>query len=160
MSDIIANDVRTSYEKAFTTIKKIAEAFPEDKWLAIHGDEYYIPSRIAYHLAGFIDGMIAGGNKDPEFRSKMPFGSWYDGTAETLPGRDAFIAYLDGAVGRANAALASLDDAGLTAQVDPEKARFGATQIAVHLHAMRELSAHTGELNKMLIENGMDDIWV
>jgi len=25
---------------------------------------------------------------------------------------------------------------------------------------MRELSDHTGELNKMLIENGLPDVWV
>ena len=37
--------------------------------------------------------------------------------------------------------------------------RFGKTKIGAHMMTMRELSAHTGELNKMLIENGLDDIW-
>ena len=160
MSDLLANDVRTQYDKAFATIKGIAEAFPEDKWLVPHGDEYYIPSRIAYHVATFIDGLIAGGYADPDFRSKLPFGAWHDGTAKTLPDKKAFIGYYDQVVARAQKALSAIDDAGVTAQMDPERARFGATQVGAHLYNMRELSAHTGELNKMLIENGIDDVWV
>jgi len=159
MSDILANDVRTQYEKAFATIKGIVEAFPEDKWLVPHGDVYYIPSRIAYHLASFIDGLIAGGYSDPDFRSKLPFGAWIDGTPETLPNKKAFIGYYDEVIGRANKVLSALDDAKVTEQLPADMARFGATQIGAHLRNMRELSAHTGELNKMLIENGIDDIW-
>ena len=160
MSDILANDLRTKYGQAFATIKGIAEAFPEDKWLQPHGDEYYIPSRIAYHVASFIDMFVGGGYKDPDFNSKLPFGPWHTGTAETLPGKAAFIGYFDGVVARANAALATLDDAAITAETEPERARFGATQLGLQIMIMREMSAHTGELNKMLVENGLDDIWV
>jgi len=160
MSDILANDVRTKYGHAFATVRGIAEAFPEDKWLTPHGDEYYIPSRIAYHLTGFIDSFVAGGYKDPDFNAKQPFGSWRDGTPETLPSKSAFLPYYDEVIARAQKELASLDDAAITAVIEQERARFGATQIGLHLMIMREISAHTGELNKMLIENGLDDIWV
>ena len=159
MSNNLANDVKKQYERAFATIKGIAEAFPEDKWLVEHGDEYYIPSRIAYHLASFIDGLVAGGQRDPDFRSKLPFGSWNEGTAETLPNKKAYIAYFDEVVGRADKELSALDDAAITEQLAPERARFGATSVGLHLYCMREISAHTGELNKMLIENGLDDVW-
>ena len=160
MSDILANDLRVKYGFAFATVRGIAEAFPADKWLEPHGDEYYIPSRIAYHLASFIDMFMCGGYKDPEFNSKLPFGPWRTGTAETLPGKAAFIAYYDEVIARANAALATLDDAAVTAEIEPERARFGATQLGLHITIMRELSAHTGEMNKMLIENGLDDILI
>ena len=155
----MANDVRAQYQRAFATIANIANAFPQESWLKAHGDEYYIPSRIAYHLAVFTDGMVAGGSQDPDFRAKLPFGAWMEGTAETLPTKEAFIGYFNAVVERANKALEGIDDEGLCGPIDPARARMGATQIAFHLYSMRELSAHTGELNKMLIENGIDDIW-
>ena len=161
MSDILANDVRTQYTRAFATIRGILEAFPDNKWLTPHGDDYYIPCRIAYHLAVFIDGAVGGaGRKDPEFFSKLPFGSWYEGTAETLPKKAELMKYYDEAVSRAQDELRPLTDADVTAELSPEMARMGATQIGAHLGIMRELSAHTGELNKMLIENGLEDVWV
>jgi len=159
MSDVLANDVRVKYQKAFDTIRGILEAFPEDKWLVAHGDEYYIPSRIAYHLAEFIDGAVAGGFKDPDFKNKLPFGDWHHSTAETLPGKAALAAYFEEAVARATKALDAIDDESVTALLPPEMARMGATQLGAHLGVMRELSAHTGEMNKMLIENGIDDVW-
>ncbi len=159
MENVLANDVRTSYERAFATVKAIAEAFPADKWLIAHGDDYYIPSRIAYHIAEFIDGALAGGFADPDFGKKLPFGSWYEGTAETLPPKDKFISYFDEVIGRANAELSKMTDAEITKVNPPEQSRFGATGLAVQLHHIREIAAHTGELNKMLIENGLDDIW-
>ena len=159
MSSILADDIRLHYERAFSTIHGIIEAFPEDRWLEPHGDEYYIPSRIAYHLVGYIDFRIAGGSRDPDYKSKLPFGSWQDGTPETLPCKDSLMAYYDGVLEKAQSELAALDDDGLSAPIEPERARLGTSQIAAHISAMRELSAHTGELNKMLIENGKDDIW-
>ena len=160
MSNILADDVRSQYDKAFATIRGIVEAFPDDKWLVPHGDEYYIPCRIVYHLAVFIDSQIGGGYKDPDFNAKVPFGAWHKATAETLPDKKAFAAYYDEVIGRAQKELAALDDDAVVAPIEPERARFGATQIGAHLLMMRELSAHTGELNKMLIENGKDDVWI
>ena len=159
MSKVLADDLRVQYDKAFETIGGIVEAFPEDKWLVPHGDEYYIPCRIAYHLAIFIDGMVADGFKDPDFRAKVPYGDWKTGTAETLPDKGAFAAYYKEVIGRAKNVLAALDDDAVTAMQGPEMSRFGKTKIGAHMMTMRELSAHTGELNKMLIENGLDDIW-
>jgi hypothetical protein len=160
MSNAASNDVRDKYDKAFATIRGIAEAFPEDKWLVPHGDDYYIPSRIAYHLAVFIDGIIAGGFSNPDFGAKLPFGDWMKGTAETLPSKAAFVPYFDEVVARGKEALGALTDEALVTPFAPDNARFGATPAGMHLQFMRELSAHTGELNKMLIENGLDDIWI
>ena len=159
MSTILADDVRNQYDKAFATVEGILDAFPDDKWLVPHGDEYYIPCRIAYHVAVFIDGMVAEGSKDPDFRAKLPFGDWKTGTAETLPARAALTAYYKEAVGRAKTVLSALDDDAIVALQPPESSRFGKTKLGAHMMVMRELSAHTGELNKMLIENGLDDIW-
>ncbi|MDR3122019.1 MAG: hypothetical protein LBU58_11915 [Clostridiales bacterium] len=141
-------------------MRGIAEAFPESKWKEPHGNVYYIPSRIAYHLAVFIDWQLARGYKDPDFSSKLPYGAWMEATAETLPDKKAYLTYLDAAIERAQKVLATLDDDNVTAPTEPDRARFGANQMGVHLYNMRELSAHTGELNKMLIENGIDDVWV
>ena len=160
MKDLLANDVRKQYEQCFATLKAIVEAFPEDKWLVQHGDIYYIPSRIAYHLVVFIDRYIAGGFNDPDFASKLPFGNWMEATAETLPDKAAFFKYYDQILAKAQPVLAALDDANLISPIEPDRARMGTTQMAVHLYCMRELAAHTGELNKMLIENGLDDIWI
>jgi hypothetical protein len=160
MSNILADDVRVKYEKAITNIRKIVENFPEDKWLTPHGSDYYLPARIAYHLAVFIDGQVAGGMKDPDFRAKLPYGAWLDATAETLPDKKAYFEYFDAVVSRATSALAKLDDDAVVAPMEPDRLRFGATQLGFHLYAMREISDHTGELNKMLIENGLDDVWV
>ena len=159
MSDILANDVRKQYNRAFDTIKGILDVFPESKWLEQHGDEYYIPSRITYHLAEFIDGAVAGGFKDPDFKEKLPFGDWHQSTAETLPGKSELITYYNEVIERAKKMLDAIDDESVTALLPPEMARMGASQIGAHMGVMRELSAHTGELNKMLIENGLDDIW-
>ena len=159
MSTVFADDLRAQYDRAFETVGGIIEAFPEDKWLAEHGDEYYIPCRIAYHIAVFIDGMVADGFSDPDFREKVPFGDWKTATAETLPNKDAFAAYYKEVVGRARNVLAVIDDDAVTAVLPPEMARFAKTKIGAHMMTMRELSAHTGELNKMLVENGLDDIW-
>ena len=160
MSSILANDLRAQYDKAFATVRGILDAFPDDKWMTPHGDVYYIPSRIAYHLVEFIDGVVAGGFKDPEFRDKLPFGPWHTGTPETLPSRAALISYYEEVLERAKKALAEVDDESLIAPTPPEMARIGAIQMSAHLLTMREVSAHTGELNKMLIENGKDDVWV
>ena len=160
MSSLLANDVRAQYEKALTNIQKVVEAFPEGRWLEPHGDEYYIPCRIAYHLAITIDGQIAGGNQNPDFMSKLPFGSLRDATAETLPAKPVYFAYLEEAIGRAKTALAGIDDESLAAPNDSQREWMGASQIAKHMYMMSELSVHTGELNKMLVENGIDDIWV
>ena len=56
--------------------------------------------------------------------------------------------------------MAALTDEALLIPFEPENARFGATPVGMHLYFMRELSDHTGELNKMLIENGLEDIWI
>ena len=160
MSDTLANDVRRQFERSFNTIKKIVETFPEDKWLIPHGDEYYIPSRIAYHIAEYIDGMVAGRFMEPGFRENLPFGSWFEGTAETLPGKDALLQYLKESVTRADAVLAALDDEAVTAPLPQEMSRMGASKISAHMSALREIAAHTGEINKMLVENGIDDIWL
>ncbi|MCL2125124.1 MAG: DinB family protein [Oscillospiraceae bacterium] len=160
MSNSMANDLRTQYDRTFATVKGILETFPDDKWLEEHGDEYYIPSRIAYHIVEFIDGMVAGGHKDPNFRDKLPFGSWHDATAATLPGRAALLSYFEEVLVRAQKELAEIDDEGLQALLPPEMARMGATRISAHFMALREIAAHTGEMNKMLIENGKDDVWV
>ena len=160
MSNILADNLRFHYDKAFATVRGILEAFPDDKWLVPHGDEYYIPSRIAYHVVGFIDGVVGGGFKDPDFREKAPFGAWHTGTAETLPKKADLISYFNEVIGRANAELEALDDESLTAPLPEEMARMGSIRMSMHIVSMREISAHTGELNKMLIENGIDDIWV
>ena len=159
MSDMLANDVRRTYERAFATMDGILEAFPVEKWLEPHGDEYYIPSRIAYHIAEFTDGAVAGGFQDPEFKNKLPFGDWHNATAQTLPAKDALVSYYNEAVGRAREELAKLDDDSVTAPLPKEMAFLGATRLGALLGILRELSAHTGEMNKMLIENGIDDVW-
>ena len=159
MNSVLSDDVRIQYDKAFETVSAIIETFPEDKWLVPHGDVYYIPCRIAYHIAIFIDGMVAGGFMDPDFRSKVPFGDWKTATAETLPGKAALMTYYKEVVARAKNALSAIDDDALTAMQAPELSRFAKTKIGAHMMTMRELSAHTGELNKMLIENGLEDIW-
>jgi hypothetical protein len=160
MSQLLANDLRTHYKGAFDTVRGIVEAFPKDRWLEPHGDIYYIPCRIAYHLAGFIDGFVAGGIRDKDFFAKQPYGKWSEAKAEDLPDRDAFLSYLGGVLARAEQELAGLDDEYLTSPVEPEKARLGASQIGTHLYFMREISDHTGELNKMLIEDGGEDVWI
>ena len=160
MSNTAANDVRDKYDKAFATIRGILETFPEDKWLKPHGDEYYIPCRIAYHLATFIDGFIGGNFSKPDFTASLPFGDWKTGTAETLPDKKTFIPYFEAAAANGKKALEALTDEALLAPFAPDNTRFGATPAGMHLQFMREISAHTGELNKMLIENGLDDVWV
>jgi hypothetical protein len=159
MSEIMSNDLRTQYTGAFNTIRGIVEAFPEDRWREPHGDIYYIPCRIAYHLAVFIDGQVAGSFKDKDFTAKLPYGKWIEAKAENLPDRKEFLAYLDGVLGRAEKALAVISDEGLMSPAEPERARMAASQMGIHLYTMRELSDHTGELNKMLIEDGKEDVW-
>ena len=159
MSDLLANDVRNMFDRAFATVRAIIEAFPEDKWLKPHGDEYYIPSSIAYHIASFMDGAVAGGFRDPDFRAKLPFGEWHGITADKLPNKSALLAYYLEAEERSKKALSAITDADVTAALPPEMARMGATQLGAYMGWMREISDHTGEMNKMLVENGIDDIW-
>ena len=160
MSKIMADDLRAQYQKVFSTIRGIVEAFPENRWREPHGHVYYIPCRIAYHMAVVIDNHIAGGFRDKDFGSKLPYGKWIEATAENLPEKNEFLAYFDGILGRAEKALAALDDENLMSAIEPERAWMGASQMGMHLYMMRELSDHTGELNKMLIENGKQDVWI
>ena len=159
MGNLMANDIRAQYGKAFATVRGIAEAFPDDKWLVPHGDVYYIPSRIAYHLAVFTGKFVAGGYKDPDFNAKLPFGNWMEGTDKTLPGKAAFLAYFDEVAEKAKKELEQLDDGTLASPIAPEMAWMGGSQMGIHIYAMREISDHTGELNKMLVEDGLDDVW-
>ena len=160
MSEILTNDLRAQYKKVFSTIRRIVEAFPENRWREPHGDVYYIPCRLAYHLACVIDKQIAGGFKDREFAAKLPYGNWIEAKAENLPDKKEFLSYFDGVLGRAEKVLPALNDDGLTSPIEPERAWMGASQMGLHLYMMRELSDHTGELNKMLIEDGKQDVWV
>ena len=160
MSEILANDLRLQYKKAFSTIRKIVETFSEDHWREPHGDIYYIPCRIAYHLAVVIDNYLAGGYKDKDFAAKLPYGKWIDAKAENLPDRNEFLAYFDGVLGRAEKVLSTLNDDILISAIEPERTWVGASQMGMHLYIMRELSDHTGELNKMLIEDGGQDVWI
>ena len=160
MSNTLANDVRLQYEKTFTNIRRVIEEFPGDKWFAFHGDEYYIPSRIAYHLAEYIDFHVVGGFSDPDYSAKLPFGTWKGATADTLPKQENLLVFLDEVVARARKVLAELDDAGLAAPIEPARAHMGASRMGLHMYMMRELSDHIGEMNKMLIENGKDDVWI
>jgi hypothetical protein len=159
MSEILADDVRLQYTKAFSTIRGIMESFPEERWREPHGHVYYIPCRIAYHLAVVIDN-IAGRFKDPDFAAKLPYGKWIEAKAEDLPDKEEFLSYFDGVLHRAEQALAVLNDAILTSPAGSKWAPMGASQMGVHLYMMRELSDHTGELNKMLIEDGKEDVWI
>lgn len=160
MSELLLNDVRRQYDMVFRTLRMIVETFPEDRWLEPHGDIYYIPCRLAYHLAVVIDNHVAGGFKDKDFASKLPYGKWIEAKAEDLPPKAEFLVYLDAVLDRAEKALAVLDDSTLTEPMEPERARMGTTQLGRHLYMMRELSDHTGELNKMLIEDGHEDVWI
>lgn len=160
MSEIMANDLRAQYKKAFSTIREIVETFPEDRWREPHGHAYYLPARIAYHLAVVIGNHVAGGFKDKDFASKLPYGVWIEAKAEDLPEKKEFLAYFDGVLAKAEKALAALDDESLAGPIEPERTRMGASQMGVHLYLMRELSDHTGELNKMLIEDGKPDVWI
>ncbi|MDR0470091.1 MAG: DinB family protein [Peptococcaceae bacterium] len=161
MGNMLANDIRTQYDRTFATLRGIVEDFPDDKWLVIHGeDDFYIPSRIAYHLASYLDRHMTEGFKDKEFDLKCPFGEWRKGDATTLPDKKAFLAYYDEVLARAREKLASLDDESLSAPMEPERTYWGACQLGVHLAMMREYSAHCGELNKIRIEYGLPDVWV
>jgi hypothetical protein len=160
MNDILTSDLRMQYQKAFQTVRGIVEAFPETRWLEPHGDEYYIPCRIAYHIAVVIDKHVAGGFRDKDFDARLPYGRWIDAKASDLPGTADFLAYLDGILGRAELALASVTDEDIASPVEPERAWMGASKMGLHLYMMRELSDHTGELNKMLIEDGEQDVWI
>lgn len=156
----MTNDLRAQYGKAFRTIRQIAQAFSDDRWREPHGDVYYIPSRIAYHLAAVIDKQVAGGFRDKDFALKLPYGNWMEAKAEDLPGREEFLAYFDAAVQRAEKDLNTLNDEDMTAPIEQERAWIGASQMGAHLYLMREISDHTGELNKMLIEDGGEDVWI
>lgn len=160
MSELLSNDIHRQYDMVFRTLRKIVETFPEDRWLEPHGDVYYIPCRIAYHLAVVIDNHVAGGFKDKDFASNLPYGKWIEAKAEDLPLKAEFIAYLNAVLDRAEKALSALDDNTLAQPIEPERARVGGAQIGLHLYMMRELSAHTGELNKMLIEDSREDVWI
>ena len=157
ISEILANDVRTQYQTLFKTIKRIAEVFPGSRWREPHGDEYYIPCRIAYHLAVDIDDMIAG-----SFGDNDPYGNWVEAKAEEFPDKSEFLTYFDSVIERAEKALSSLDDESLMSPLESRWAWYwtGASQMILHLYIMRELSHHIGELNKMLIENGVSDVWI
>lgn len=159
MDEILANDLRLQYQRAFSIIREIVETFPEDRWRVPHGNDYYIPCRIAYHLAVVIDSIIAGGSKDKDFAAKLPYGRWIEATAEILPDRTAFLSYFDGAKSRAEKVLASLKDDILMEPIDPERTRMGSSKMGMHMQILRELADHSGELNKMLIENGKSDVW-
>ena len=161
MSDLLVKDIRAQYDKSFATLRGIVEDFPDDKWLAVHGeDDFYIPSRIAYHLASYLDRHMTEGFKDREFDAKCPYGDWRKGDANTLPDKKAFLAYYDEVLVRAHAKLAVLDDESLSAPIEPERAHWGAYQMGIHLYMMREFAAHSGELNKMRIDDGLQDVWV
>ena len=160
MSEILANDLRAQYKGVFGTIRGIIEAFPEDRWLTPHGDVYYIPCRIAYHLACVIAKQIAGGFKDKDFAAKLPYGNWIEAKAEDLPDKKEFLSYFNGVLGKAEKVLPTLNDDALTSPIEAERAWLGTSQMGLHLYMMRELSDHTGELNKMLIEDGKQDVWI
>ena len=160
MSKILADDLRLQYQKVFQTIRKIVESFPEQRWREPHGHEYYIPCRIAYHLAAVIDSRVAGGAKDKDFAAKLPYGKWIDAKAADLPVKSEFLAYFDAVLDRADKALTALDDEFLVSPNDSGMDWVGASQMGIHLYMMRELSDHTGELNKMLIEDGVPDVWI
>ena len=157
--DKLANDVRRVFDRAFATARATIATFPEDKWLEPHGDEYYIPSSIAYHIASFIDGAVAGGYKEPDFRSKLPWGDWHGITRDRLPGKAELLEYYDGVAARAKKALYSVTTEDISVELPPEMARMGSTQLGAYMGWIREITAHTGEMNKMLIEHGKDDIW-
>jgi len=161
MSDILANDVRLQFNKALDTLRGIAEVFPAERWLEVHGDDvFYIPSRIAYHAASYIDFQMMGGIKDPDFDAKLPYGSWRNGTAQTLPSKEAFLSYYDGLYPRIQEMLNALTDESLSAPLEPERPHYGKSLLSVYLYMLRELGAHEGELNKMLVDNGIEDVWV
>ena len=161
MSDILVKDIRLQFGKALDTLRGIAEAFPADRWLEIHGDdEFYIPSRIAYHAASYIDFRMMGGSNDPDFNAHLPFGPWMDATAKTLPSKADFLGYYDGLYPRIQEMLTALTDQSLSDPLEPEMPHYGATRLGLYLYMLRELSAHAGELNKMLVEDGLQDVWV
>ena len=161
MSNPLASDIRLQFNKTLDTLRGIAEAFPADRWLEVHGDdEFYIPSRLAYHAASYIDFRMMGGSDDPDFNANLPFGPWMNATAQSLPSKDDFLGYYDGLYPRIQEMLAALTDESLSDPQEPEMPHYGATRLGLYLYMIRELSAHEGELNKMLVDNGKDDVWV
>ena len=156
----IIDDIRAIYQKSFATVRAIVETFPEDKWLVPHSDEYYIPSRIAYHIATFISRHFAGGMNDPEFHAKLPYGYWMDATSETLPNKRDFLVYYNAIIEKAEETLAALGEDTIHEPSDPARAWIGESYIGILVYCLREIADHTGELNKMLVENGFDDIFI
>jgi len=152
MGNVLSDEIRAYYTKVFNTITGVVADFPDDKWLVPHGDDYYIPSRIAYHIAQVIGGGLGG-------LTEAPWGRWIESGADTLPDKAAFLPYLDKCIGKAKEAISSLTDEDLSKPGDKDKPWLGAIGLGKHLTMMREISAHTGELNKMRIEDGLEDIW-
>ena len=88
------------------------------------------------------------------------YGKWTEAKSEQLPDRKEFLAYFDAVLERAGIALANINDDILMLPIEQERAWMGVIQMGVHLYMFRELSDHTGELNKMLIEDGGQDVWI
>lgn len=161
MERLLSDDLRAQYHKAFQTIRGIVEACPEDRWKACHGDSYYVPCRLAYHLALCIKFHILGGFQDKDYYSTLPYGRWNETKAEDLPDKSVYLCFFNDVIQRAEKVLEGLTDNALLQPPEPERAWAGATLMGLHLYMMRELSDHTGELNKMLVEDGAEDgVWI
>ena len=95
-----------------------------------------------------------------DFAAKLPYGNWIEAKAEDLPDKKEFLSYFNGVLGKAEKVLPTLNDDALTSPIEAERAWLGTSQMGLHLYMMRELSDHTGELNKMLIEDSKQDVWI
>lgn len=154
----LAGEIGKQYDSAFRTLREIVRAYPEAGWRKPHGDDYLVPCRIAYHLALCIEYEILSGFRDQGRNFHPPFGEWLETKAGALPGKGDFMVYLDGVLARAETEVGGLSDGGLDLPSEPEQAWAGACRMSLHLYMLRELSAHCGELNAMLVQDGAEDV--
>jgi len=152
MGNVLSDEIRVCYEKVFGTISEVVADFPNVRWLAPHGDDYYLPCRIAYHIAVVLGNRIGG-------VTEFPWGRWIEADASQLPEKAAFLPWMNMCFDKAREALSALTDEDLTKPGDKDKPLLGTIELGRHLTMMREISAHTGELNKMRVEDGLEDIW-
>lgn len=154
----LVDDLVGQYRRAYEMLYAVLDKIPQDKWTS-GITEACIPARIAYHIVEGMDFFFSG-KPGSDFPWGHRFGGhWSELPLESLPTKEALLAYAHEIELKGGEFLRSLDDDDLAAPFQlytwSSKTRLG------HLiYALRHTMHHQGELAALQVFFGVEgDSW-
>jgi hypothetical protein len=152
MGKLAVNDLIDQYQRTFRMLSAEIKHFDPQQW-GTGLDDFLSPVKLSMHIADSLDYYFSGKTLD-EYSWMHHFGGgWWNLPADSLPGSNVLLDYLQELEARIVAELSALDDADLAQKIGTKDCSEG-TRLGHYLYALRHTIHHQGELAALSVYHG------